>query len=138
MSQVDVLEKELNLPANQLLALFNKVVRKLSNELRRVEEGAVKAELLSAEDQAGEKVQLQAPVEKTLMEDLEESAQNEPRESTNPALAKYEVAGSDKEWAKTLSNVKDVGSVSIQANASSRKKKTSGPRTPAKKSKKRK
>mmetsp|Transcript_34138 Transcript_34138/g.133625 ORF Transcript_34138/g.133625 Transcript_34138/m.133625 type:complete len:985 (-) Transcript_34138:2661-5615(-) len=135
---VDVLEKELNLPANQLLALFNKVVRKLSNELRRVEEGAVKAELLSAEDQAGEKVQLQAPVEKTLMEDLEESAQNEPRESTNPALAKYEVAGSDKEWAKTLSNVKDVGSVSIQANASSRKKKTSGPRTPAKKSKKRK
>jgi len=134
------LEKELNLPANQLLALFHKVVRKLSNELRRVEESAVKAELRSAEDQAGEKVQLQAPVEKTLAEDLEESAQNEPRQSTstNRALAKYEVAGSDREWAKTLSNVRDVGSVSIQANESSRKKKSSLASTLAKKSKKRK
>ena len=53
---VDVLEKELSLPSSQILALFNKVVRKVSQAYRKIQQDA----LLTEGDEEDEK-EVKAP-----------------------------------------------------------------------------
>jgi hypothetical protein len=43
--EVSDLQQELNLPSNQVLALFNKAIRKLHGHLRAVKEAAVERQL---------------------------------------------------------------------------------------------
>jgi len=96
---VDDLEKDLGLPANQILALFNKIIRKFSSRLRQNEESLVAEELGEAElEESGD---LNAPLRKTLNEDLEEGA-TEARKKHGDLLAQYSVAGNDKEWERAV------------------------------------
>merc|ERR1712083_972871 len=54
---VDDVTGELELPASQLLALFNRSIRKLSGVLRRIMEGGIEEKLSSVERGLGHKVE---------------------------------------------------------------------------------
>ncbi|XP_076450186.1 RNA cytidine acetyltransferase-like [Babylonia areolata] len=102
---VDSLTKELDLPATQLLALFNKSVRKMVTFVREVQEKEVAATMPVAELEVDMR-----PTKQTLDEDLNEAA-----DSLTSSLAQYAIKGSDKDWTEALgSGVVDKGMVSIK------------------------
>ncbi|KAJ2556587.1 N-acetyltransferase 10 [Coemansia sp. RSA 1933] len=88
---VDAIEKELNLPSRQILALFTKILRKFSNYFRDIESKAIEAELddnvrngSSSMDVDSDKPRINAkrsltddaawdPTVKSLADDLEEA-----------------------------------------------------------------
>jgi N-acetyltransferase 10 len=133
---VDSITSELNLPSNQVLAMFNKAVRKLSLALNSVLEEEEKASLLGGKDRA--KVEKAADrmrnvAEKTLDEDAQEAAQvamsKLNRDSSLPPeiardddIMQYAVKGSEEQWSKALDG-KDVGdSVQIHSFVETREK----------------
>ncbi|OQS05481.1 N-acetyltransferase 10 [Thraustotheca clavata] len=120
---VDNLTSELNVPSNQLLALFNKAVRKFSNAFQSILESEVEATI-----EAPKEVKTMAPTELTLEEDLADAKeqalkklkQKEMLDSLN--LSQYAVRGDDAEWAKALDNKKDA-TKGVQLKNTQKKKK---------------
>ncbi|KAJ2716755.1 N-acetyltransferase 10 [Coemansia spiralis] len=131
---VDAIEKELNLPSRQILALFTKVLRKFSTSFRGLETRAIEAELdqtaataqtevtlaaTGAASRAGAKRSLTDeaawdPTAKSLQQDLDEAGQEmtdefkqKQRELIDSIdLAQYAIGGDDKEWAVAEDQVK--------------------------------
>lgn len=107
---VEQLEKELELPASQLLALFNRSVRKLCSVLRGVLEGGVEASLAKVE---GGLVQA-APGLPSLDTELTEAAtelEDKQKEEAknlfvNKNLSEYTIKGSEQEWGAALEGSK--------------------------------
>merc|ERR1719430_1773259 len=107
---VDQLSDELELPSSQLLALFNRSVRKLSGVLRGVLEGGVEASLDKVE---GELVK-SAPSLPCLDSELTEAADvigdKQKKEAKNLFLNKnlteYVIKGTDSEWSAALGGSK--------------------------------
>lgn len=115
---VDDLTAELGLPSNQVLAMFNKAVRKLSMALNSIMESREKKALLSGDQRA--KVEqtverMRHVARETLEEDVADAAEeamaslkaseaaNLPLEIANdPELMQYVVKGSDEQWRKVL------------------------------------
>jgi N-acetyltransferase 10 len=129
---VDDLTAELGLPSNQVLAMFNKAIRKISIGLNAIVEAKEKQALLTGEkrqeaEQAA--VKMRDVARQTLEEDANDAAtdamqalkdSNEsslPREIVqDPELMQYAVKGSDEQWKQLLKG-KDVtaaGTVQIQ------------------------
>ncbi|KAH9192789.1 hypothetical protein AeNC1_005236 [Aphanomyces euteiches] len=142
---VDVLTSELNVPSNQVLALFNKSIRKFSTAFQSVLEAEVAATM-----EVPKQVAAMAPTVESLEEDLADGKdqalkklkQKELLETLN--LDKYAVRGNDEDWAAALedkdaSKLKNVQVKKIKkrkeddASAASSKKSNSG--HPKKKSK---
>jgi N-acetyltransferase 10 len=111
---VDVLTTELELPANQLLALFNRSIRKLSAVLRGVLEQEI-------ESRIGEKVVGGVELG-SLDRELEEGAKEEEEKQREKAktmlvaqdLTQYIVKGSDKDWSSALAGGKTTTTLSIK------------------------
>uniref|UniRef100_A0A7S3ZH00 RNA cytidine acetyltransferase n=1 Tax=Lotharella globosa TaxID=91324 RepID=A0A7S3ZH00_9EUKA len=141
---VSEMEKVLNLENNQVLALFNKAMRKISKHLRSLEEQVAalsmktgKSEGISASEAAKNKMK---PVEKVLEKDLTSSGfkvVDELREKQRSMLEaidlkQYTIKGTDEEWDKaTQKGSKKVpGNVAIASGedqkASGKKRKSKG------------
>ena len=103
LKTVDEISGELGLPMNQILALFNKTIRKLSITLNSIVEQETEHKLLlSSEDrQTVEQSTLETikdVTESTLQEDITENA----KEVMDKTLSQYEIKGNEEQWANAL------------------------------------
>ena len=135
---VDSLTAELKLPSNQVLAMFNKAIRKISLALNAVLEEEEQASLLGGKErQKVEKAadRMRNVAEQTLDEDTAESAQvamNKMNKDSSlpPEIARdddimqYAVKGSDEQWTKVLNgkDIADSGTVKIHSTRQVREK----------------
>lgn len=136
---IDSLTAELNLPGNQVLAMFNKAVRKMSIALRAIieekeEEALIGADTRKKAEETAERMRDVA--EKTLEEDVADAAvdamqileesKNAAQSSVNDEeLMTYAIKGSDDQWSKVLEgkNLKGgPGTIQIQTTRIKRKK----------------
>jgi N-acetyltransferase 10 len=120
---IDSLTKDLNIPATQVLAMFNKSIRKISIALNMIVEDHEKKSVYLSNEQrqkAEKKIeQLQDVTEKTLEEDVKDAAddammslrQQQEIEATLPTeisedreLMRYVVKGSEQQWKQVLSS----------------------------------
>lgn len=130
---VDALASELGLPGSQLLALFNKAIRRILAAIRQVEEASEGATLPLQEDvdAAGSAFK---PMSERLSDELDagakESLEAMRREQARKQaawlseveggseLARYAVKGSDADWAAALGSAGAApGHVSLRASA---------------------
>merc|ERR1711865_616859 len=98
----DSLTKELGLPSNQVLAMFNKAIRKISIALYNIIEDKEKENLLSGDDRmrAREAVEgMRDVAPKTLEEDAAELPSSI---ANDKSLMRYTIKGSDEQWGKVL------------------------------------
>ena len=129
---VDSITKELGLPSNQVLAMFNKAVRKISIALYGVVEAKEREGLLGGEERkkAQEAADGMADVAgKTLEEDAADAAKAAIEEynrhqgmmtttesekslpasiANDKSLMQYAVKGSDEQWSKILDGKEDA------------------------------
>ena len=142
-------EKELGLPSSQLLAMFVKIVRKVSSHFRQLLEGAV-AETMpqpvaaTNDDDAtnGEKEEVQqfAPLSKSLDEELREGGEDVDKELKEKQralidalpLEKYEIETGGAGWeeaekqvkrAQARGGTKEVTTVSVKSDRKDKKRK---------------
>lgn len=120
---VDDLEKELDLPASQLLGLFNRLIRKVVQYLNEVLEADVEKEMIQ------EKEIRMEPVKQTMEEELNEAAEEiSTKQKKDLAILKdldlsqYQIKGSEHEWKSALSGGKKQGLVSIKSAAEKKRK----------------
>lgn len=134
---VDAITNELGLPSNQVLAMFNKAVRKISIALNAVVEEKEKEALLGGEKRlkAQKAVEgMRNVAEKTLDEDAAEAAKDAmkaftgdkslPPEVTNDdSLMQYAIKGSEEDWKQALDgkDMNEAGTVSIKSIREKRK-----------------
>lgn len=121
---VDVIQKELGVPSNQLLALFNKAIRKFLAQVESVMEKQIAAEQQEQDKKTAKLAgvsQDMRPTEQSLADEMRDGAseakkllQKEMLENLN--LMKYAVRGEDADWdeALTASKVSTEGSVVVQ------------------------
>ncbi|KAF1313273.1 N-acetyltransferase 10, partial [Globisporangium splendens] len=131
---VDVIQKELGVPSNQLLALFNKAIRKFLAQVEGVLEKQLESEQKEQEQKiaklAGAVAKGMKPTEQSLADEMRESAseakkkmQQEMLENLN--LMKYAVRGEDADWdeALTMSTVSADGVVQVKNKKKAESKK---------------
>jgi len=115
---VDDLTAELELPASQLLALFNRSIRKLSGVLRRIMEGGIEEKLSSVEKGLGDKVESLPSLSTELTEaavELEAKQKAEAKELfVNKNLSEFVIKGSETEWSEALQGGKNVNHISLK------------------------
>ena len=119
---VEEIQKCLNLQSTQVLALFNKTVRKTSTYIRRLEEKSIAGKVGPEDVESAAKAALpRASLSKSLDEDLEDGTPVESEEvlrnsglqvkndivkegdrRRTKALSKYERVGDEKEWQVAL------------------------------------
>ncbi len=117
---VDEIVNEIRLPANQVLAMFNKAIRKISISLRSVVEQDEKSKLLSdsALAEAERRIEgLKQVTQQTLEEDTREGSKEalsilHSQQSNvsgglplDAGLLKYAVKGTEAQWEEALQNV---------------------------------
>jgi len=120
---IDNLASEVSLPLNQILAMFNKAIRKISNSLHNIVMESEEASLLSdkARSEAQEKASKLNASLQTLQEDAEEGAKfaiTSLRENSSTGLSmeiatdadlmKYAIKGTDTEWNNVLKNQDNI------------------------------
>lgn len=135
---IDDLEKELSLPAAQVLAMFIKTIKKFSNAFREIEKAAVEKELPAERRQPangdvnGDKF---VPLERDLEEEIEEAGdqvvsalKEKQRELINSLdLERYALGGTDEDWADALSSRrKDVAEGIVLSVKGGKEKKRKG------------
>jgi N-acetyltransferase 10 len=135
---VDDLEKELNLPVAQVLAMFIKTIKKFTNAFRTVERAAAEKELppeprqTGNGDMNGDKFM---PLERDLGEEIEEAGdevvsalKEKQRELINSLdLEKYALGGTDEDWTDALSSRrKDVAEGMVVSVKGTKDKKRKG------------
>lgn len=136
---VDSLTKELGLPSNQLLAMFNKAIRKISIALNNIVEEKEKEALLSGEKRkkAQEAVEGMRDVASATLEEDEAAAARDAMESLgngstqqlpekitkDRSLMHFAVKGSDDQWAKALEGKDMSASGTIQIKSVREKRK---------------
>ena len=117
---VKVLSAELDLPQNQILGLFNRMVRKHSSALKGVAEEAIarKVEVPKGLDRM-------RPLHQTMDDELEEAAEETKQQEkkkkqasiskTFGNLEQYEIKGDDDGWAKALGGKGTKALVSVKS-----------------------
>lgn len=108
---VEDLEKELQLPPNQLLAMFNKIVKKIISLLEEISVSQVSKMLFKGDNGEMNKViDKMQPLKQSLEEELNEAAskvKNDEQEFkkqliNNFDLKQYEIKGTENEWTDAL------------------------------------
>lgn len=109
---VDQLEKEIELPAGQLMGLFNRIIRKVVKLFNDVQEKAIEEQMVAVKDVVME------PTLKTLSDDLDEAAKEfqekhkkEVGKLKDMDLSQYVIRGDDDEWNEVLSKAGQNASV---------------------------
>uniref|UniRef100_A0A093US12 RNA cytidine acetyltransferase n=1 Tax=Talaromyces marneffei PM1 TaxID=1077442 RepID=A0A093US12_TALMA len=138
---VDELEKELNLPSSQLLAMFIKIVRKISTHFRGLLEGAVAATLpekLNTVDASGahddvidDKFQ---PLETGLEEELREGGEQIDKEMKEKQRAlidalpldKYEINNGTAGWEEAEKQIRKGGAATVSVKSTKTSKRKAG------------
>lgn len=123
---VDSLTSELALPSNQVLAMFNKGIRKISLALHGIVEENERATMLGGDAmRKAEKkaAKMKNVTQKTLEEDAEEGAQAAMATLKGQSLPydvahdddimQYSIRGTDQDWSKALKG-KDVDGGTVQ------------------------
>ncbi|KAJ2035900.1 N-acetyltransferase 10 [Coemansia sp. S3946] len=126
---VDEVEKELNLPSRQILALFTKILRKFSNRFRELETKAIEKEfdaermIVDTADVGGSRTGAKRsltdeaawdPTAKSMEQDLAEAGREvtdefklKQREMIDAMdLSEYAIAGDNKDWESAESQIK--------------------------------
>lgn len=106
---VDILEKELGIQSSQVLALFNKVMRKISRRFRSMEEEALAAGIGPENAEEAARVVLpEASLNKALDEELGEESEKINHAKKNKGkiegkgLEQFKISGTEKEWESAL------------------------------------
>ncbi|XP_072172418.1 RNA cytidine acetyltransferase-like [Diadema setosum] len=112
---VDTLEKELDLPASQILGLFNRLVRRVVSEINGLLEREVEAGM------AEEKAVTMEPTRQTMAQELEEAAaeieakqKKELERLKTMDLSQYAIRGEESDWQEALKSGKSKSSISIK------------------------
>lgn len=126
---VDQLEKEIELPAGQLMGLFNRIIRKVVKLFNEVQEKAIEEQMVAVKDVVME------PTMKTLSDDLDEAAKEfqekhkkEVGKLKDMDLSQYIIRGDDEEWNEVLN--KAGQNASIVSLKSDKKRKLEGKQEP--------
>ncbi|XP_060086378.1 RNA cytidine acetyltransferase-like [Ylistrum balloti] len=120
---VDELEKDLDLPASQLLGLFSRVIRKIVQMFSEIVETDI------AKDMVEKKEITMEPVKQTIDEDLNEGAEEEKKKQQRKDisvlkdmdLSGFEIQGTEDDWNKALTGKSGRGLVSIKSGFKKRK-----------------
>mmetsp|Transcript_21017 Transcript_21017/g.31147 ORF Transcript_21017/g.31147 Transcript_21017/m.31147 type:complete len:1100 (-) Transcript_21017:424-3723(-) len=122
---VDDMIQELGLPSNQVLAMFNKAVRKVSIALNTLVEEGERTQMATVDQQQQAKEiveeKLNDVVPQTLQEDLEEGAviansKLAAKIANDYELMQYAVKGSEGDWSEALSGrTRTEGVVSVKS-----------------------
>ncbi|XP_050990993.1 RNA cytidine acetyltransferase [Labeo rohita] len=114
---VDELEKEIELPASQLMGLFNRVIRKVVQFFNTLQENAIEAEMVATKDISME------PTVQTLNEDLNDAAKDFQEKNKQDMdkikdmnLSEYIIRGDDEEWNQVLKKAGHTAVVSIKSD----------------------
>eukprot|EP00644_Phytophthora_capsici_P006054 jgi/Phyca11/559135/estExt2_Genewise1.C_PHYCAscaffold_21155 len=125
---VDVIQQELNVPSNQLLALFNKAVRKFLGQIEQLMEKQLEEETANSKKlaQIAAKSHAMTPTETTLDEEMREGAQEEKAKQQQKLLdslnlMKYAVRGDDADWDAALAQA-ETGGAMVQVKSKKQKK----------------
>uniref|UniRef100_A0A452R6E8 RNA cytidine acetyltransferase n=1 Tax=Ursus americanus TaxID=9643 RepID=A0A452R6E8_URSAM len=94
---VDQLEKEIELPAGQLMGLFNRIIRKVMKLFSEVQERAIEEQMVAVKDVVME------PTLKTLSDDLQALR--------FLLFLRYVIRGDDEEWNEVLNKAGQNASV---------------------------
>jgi len=121
---IDQLETELRLPQSQLLALFNKLMKKIIDLINSIQEKDLSKDFVQSLDAS----QMQ-PLEKSLRQELNEVAatirnrQSEEldRLMNDKQLSKYAVNGNEDVWKNELKTISEPGIISIPRTINKRK-----------------
>ncbi|XP_046583155.1 RNA cytidine acetyltransferase-like [Haliotis rubra] len=120
---VDDLEKEFELPTSQLLALLNKVIRKVSKFFTEIVEADIESLMAEEKD-----VQMN-PVGQTLEEDLKEASdkvkekqKQEKAILTDHDLTQYAIKGSEEDWKLALNSHTKAGIISVKGKLEQKRK----------------
>ena len=134
---IDDLTAELGLPSNQVLAMFNKGIRKISIGLNAIVEEHEKASMLDGDTRKkAEKTaqKMKGVVRQTLDEDTEDAAKvaMSKLNSTTKKLPKeiaqdgdimqYAIKGTDDQWSSALKDREEAGTVAIKSVRESKRK----------------
>jgi len=105
---VDTLSTEVELPSNQLLALFNRAVRKIAGVLRTVLEQDIQArmDLKTVGKGMTALPSLDAELEKAAADEQEKQREKVKDIFVAQELSQYAVKGSDTDWASALNDKK--------------------------------
>ncbi|KAL4821459.1 GNAT acetyltransferase 2-domain-containing protein [Aspergillus spinulosporus] len=140
---LDDVEKELSLPSSQLLAMFLKIVRKVSTHFRSLEESAV-AETLPAKKVPATSAAADAhdevvderfkPLETSLDDELREGGEEinaELREKQRALidalpLDKYEISNGDAGWEEAEKQIRSGGAATVSVKSSKQNKRKKG------------
>ncbi|XP_048463122.1 RNA cytidine acetyltransferase isoform X2 [Rhincodon typus] len=100
---IDQLEKEIALPSSQLLAFFNKLIRKVVQLFNKILEKSMEEQMITTREVVME------PTIKSLSEDLEEAAKEfqekhkqEVEKLKGIDLTQYTIRGNEDEWSEVL------------------------------------
>ncbi|CAH1973721.1 unnamed protein product [Acanthoscelides obtectus] len=114
---VDTLASELDLPSNQLLGLFNRLIRRCVQYLNGALEQDVEKHLIARKE-----VEM-TPVAKSMHDELEEAAKElkkkqkkELEKLKNENLEQFAIKGSETEWGKVLSGKGKKQLISIKSD----------------------
>ena len=139
---VDALQRELGAPASQLLALFNRSVRKVNKALRTVQETAAESFLaktsqISATRAVAGAADKMKPLQQSLREDLEEGSAKVAAEMQEKQkallegvdLSRFAVGGDDADWEEALKGAGALGGsgiISVKGDKGKGKKRRAG------------
>jgi len=137
---IDTISSELRLPANQILALFTKVVLKFVKLFDSMEKEYEKAKIkknLPAPKKS------KKPVEQSLDDELDEAAKEEKRKKKEKQakilssldLSEYQIAHNTKEWKEAIDSHGGAGSISVAGKKRKRKSDDGGKKKKKKKKK---
>ncbi|KAI0242812.1 RNA cytidine acetyltransferase [Lamellibrachia satsuma] len=114
---VEQLEKEIDLPASQILGLFNRSIRKVVQYFSQIQECAVEQEMMARRE-----INMQ-PVKQTMDDELSEAAKEVSEKQKKDLdvlkgldLSQFSIRGSEEDWDHALSSGKPAGLVSVKSN----------------------
>jgi N-acetyltransferase 10 len=129
---VSTLEGELGLPASQVLALFNKVIRKMSSLLRSLEEADLAARIGPSDHVAAAEAALPAKaLDQSLDADLEEAGEPTSGAAGTGGRAEkprrdYAIVGEEGQWGEALARAAKAGEAPHLVSIKTAKRKKAG------------
>ena len=123
---IEVLEKDLNLPSNQLLALFNKIVKKFISLFEEINVTEISRSLNKNSDNLqaqAEKAKEMVPLRQTLAEELNEEAEKILKKEKEEKkanilqlndLKQYAIKGDNNDWSDALKIGTDSSYVTVK------------------------
>ncbi|XP_053995758.1 RNA cytidine acetyltransferase [Hylaeus anthracinus] len=119
---VDKLTEELDLPSSQLLALFNRIIRKFVQYLNKIAENFIEITMIKNESN-NENVQLNPINGQSLHDELETAAKDlkakqkaELDKLKRENLEQYAIKGSEADWKDALSGEKSKSLISVKSS----------------------